>query len=73
VDLWKIFIRLKQEQLNEAEQPITQKARLKQSQEGSNGPISYVPPQQWERNKAKDLSSEPGTQDALTAWQFSCQ
>ena len=54
MDLWKIFTRLKQEQLDEAEHPITQKVRLEQSQKGLNGPISYVPSQEQERNKAKD-------------------
>lgn len=49
------MIRLKQEQRNEAEQPITQKVRLEQSQKGSNDPVSYIPSLHRERSKDQDL------------------
>lgn len=68
MDLWKIFIRLKQEQLDEAEQPITQKVRLEQNQEGLNGPISYVPSQKWERSKSLASSSESSAQHGLAVF-----
>lgn len=68
MDLWKIFIRFKQEQLDEAEEPVTQKVRLEQKQKGLNGPISYVPSQKWERSKALASSSESSAQDGLAVF-----
>lgn len=65
-DLWKVLIRLKEEQLDEAEQPLIEKVKSEQNQKASDNHINYLP-SQLQKSRAKNSSWELGAQDDWTS------